>query len=408
MINRRLGDSLLKPFTRVTSSGRYVPEVDGLRCLAIVLVIFFHCHHLFRTGNEPVTSAELTAEGWAATATFLPNFFFAKGWFGVQIFFVISGMVLALPFASHYLQGADRPKVKDYFRRRLIRIEVPYIITLTFFLFYAVTFQDRLWNEMLPRYFAGLIYSHSLIYDGALNPLLWVSWTLEIEIQFYLLAPLLCTVFKIPNTLLRRGILLLAILFIEPCVDAANAAFPSVIWRESILNQFSYFFAGILLADLYLSPKLKAIRANPTALIWDAIGLLAWPATFLLLEFPPSFNLKPLTLILAFLAVLTGPVLRKLFSNRWVVAVGMMCYTIYLFHNFFIYSILQYFIFSKFIVEGDWPWNLVLMALMLVGCLILSGLLFLVVEKPFAKGKLPRLFKRSSKPSPDCNLDSIS
>lgn len=126
------------------------------------------------------------------------------------------------------------------------------------------------------------------------------------------------------------------------------------------------------------------------------------------MEFPPSFNLKPLTLILAFLAVLTGPVLRELFSNRWVVAVGMMCYTIYLFYNFFIYSILQYFIFSKFVVEGDWPWNLVLMALMLVGCLILSGLLFLVVEKPFAKGKLPRLFKRSFKPSPDCNLDSIS
>ena len=296
MTNRRLGDSLLKPFTRVTSSGRYVPEVDGLRGLAIVLVVFFHCHHLFRTGNEPISSTEMIAEGWTAATIFLPNFFFAKGWFGVQIFFVISGMVLALPFASHYLQGAAHPKVKDYFRRRLIRIEVPYIITLTFFLLYAVTFQDRLWNEMLPRYFAGLIYSHSLIYDGALNPLLWVSWTLEIEIQFYLLAPLLCTVFKIPNTLLRRGILLLAILFIEPCVDAANAAFPSVIWRESILNQFSYFFAGILLADLYLSPKLKAIRANPTAFIWDAVGLLAWPATFLLLESPPHSTSNPLPL----------------------------------------------------------------------------------------------------------------
>lgn len=86
----------------------------------------------------------------------------------------------------------------------------------------------------------------------------------------------------------------------------------------------------------------------------------------------------------------------------------MMCYTIYLFHNFFIYNILQYFIFSKFVVEGDWPWNLVLMALVLVGCLILSGLLFLVVEKPFARGKLPRLLKKTSKPSPDCNLDSIS
>ncbi|MBC8148389.1 hypothetical protein N8574_03340 [Akkermansiaceae bacterium] len=84
MINRRLGDSLLKPFTRVTSSGRYVPEVDGLRCLAIVLVVFFHCHHLFRTGNEPVTSAELTAEGWAATATFLPNFFSQRDGLGYR------------------------------------------------------------------------------------------------------------------------------------------------------------------------------------------------------------------------------------------------------------------------------------------------------------------------------------
>lgn len=96
MTNRRLGDSLLKPFTRVTSSGRYVPEVDGLRCLAIVLVVFFHCHHLFRTGNEPVTSAEMTAEGWAATATFLPNFF-------------RKGMVWNTDFLCHFRNGSSPP-----------------------------------------------------------------------------------------------------------------------------------------------------------------------------------------------------------------------------------------------------------------------------------------------------------
>lgn len=411
MIRRRLGDPLLKPFTRVTSSGRYIPEVDGLRCLAIVLVVFFHSHHLFRTGNEPVTAAEMSEAGWTSALTFLPNFFFAKGWFGVPIFFVISGMVLALPFAAHYLQGTNRPKVRDYFRRRLIRIEIPYIIALTFFLLYAITFQDRLWSDMLPRYFAGLIYSHSLIYDGALNPLLWVSWTLEIEIQFYLLAPLLCTVFKIQNALTRRSILFLAIVLIDPLVNAGNSALPSVIWRESILDHLAYFFAGLLLADLYLSPKFKAIRANPAAYLWDLIGFVAWPTAFLLLELPLTSTAKSFTLIAAFLAmmaVLTGPTFRRVFSNRWISAVGMMCYTIYLFHNFLIYSILQPFLFSKFVTEGNWPWNLVLIFLMLIGCLILSGLLFLVVEKPFARGKLPRLFKNTSGPSPDCNFNSIS
>ena len=221
MTKRRPGERILAPFTRVTSSGRYIPEVDGLRCLAIVLVVLFHGHHLFRSGDEPVTAVAISEAGWLSALTYFPNFFIAKGYFGVQIFFIISGMVLALPFASHYLQDTKKPILRDYFRRRLVRIEIPYLITLTFFFIWGLAFHGDNFSEMLPRYLAGLIYSHSLIYDGALNPILTVSWTLEIEIQFYLLAPLLCRIFCLQNATLRRGLLILAMATIAPLVNQA-------------------------------------------------------------------------------------------------------------------------------------------------------------------------------------------
>ena len=397
MTKRTPAERILNPFTRVTSSGRYIPEVDGLRCLAIVLVVLFHGHHLFRSGEEPVTAAAISEAGWLAGLTYFPNFFIAKGYFGVQIFFIISGMVLALPFASHYLQETKKPVLRDYFRRRLVRIEIPYLITLTFFFLWGLAFHGDNFSEMLPRYLAGLIYSHSLIYDGALNPILTVAWTLEIEIQFYLLAPLLCRIFCIRNTSLRRGLVLLAMATIDPIVSQANDILPSVIWRESILDHLSYFLAGILLADLYLSPRFKATRENGTGHLWDLIGLIAWPATFLLIEASLPLNAKPFVLILAFLAVFAGPRFRKAFSNRWIAAVGMMCYTVYLFHSFFIYSVINPIVFEWIIpiTPGSWPWNLVLMGLLLFLSILLCALVFLVVEKPFARGRLPRLFRKN-------------
>ena len=403
MTKRRLGDRVLAPFTRVTSSGRYIPEVDGLRCLAIVLVVLFHSHHLFRTGDEPVTAAAISDSGWPAVLTYFPNFFIAKGYYGVQIFFMISGMVLALPFAAHRLQGAKKPVMRDYFRRRLVRIEIPYLITLTFFFLWALVYNERTFSELLPRYFAGLIYSHSLLYDGALNPLLTVAWTLEIEIQFYLLAPLLCRTFCLSNSFLRRGLLLISIALVSPLMSYANEILPSVIWRESVLDHLSYFLSGILLADLYLTPRFQAIRENNEGGLWNVIGLIAWPAVFLLIEFPWPVDAKPFVLILAFLAVFAGPRLRSAFSNRWIAAVGMMCYTIYLFHSFFIYAVLSPTVFTWIlpITPGNWPWNLVLMSLLLLLSIVLSALLFLILEKPFARGRLPRAFGRESK-APAC------
>ena len=49
---------------------------------------------------------------------------------GVELFFAISGFILGIPFASHYLRGVPRVNLRRYFIRRLTRLEPPYIINL--------------------------------------------------------------------------------------------------------------------------------------------------------------------------------------------------------------------------------------------------------------------------------------
>ncbi|MDA7877524.1 acyltransferase [Akkermansiaceae bacterium] len=381
-------DRILAPFERKPSSGRYVPEIDGLRFLAIFLVILFHAHLFFRDGTEPVNAHELAGKDWGTIMRHLPNFFIAKGWFGVQIFFVISGLVLAIPFASHHLNGTRLPELRSYFKRRLIRIEIPYLITLTIFFVTSGLWSGAGMREMLPHYLAGLIYSHTFFYDGALNPLLAVAWTLEIEIQFYLLAPFLCRIFMISNAPLRRGILVLGVVASQFLNEGLQGIWESRIWDHSIIGQLGYFLIGILITDFFLSPGFAKWREGSRAHFWDVLGLITWPMVFLMIEWHFPVSLKPFVLLLGFLSVLCGNRLLKLFRNRWLTAVGAMCYTIYLFHNTMLYVILRPTIF-KDVQAGNWPLNAILICVMAVMAIVMCAGLFLFVEKPFARGKLP-------------------
>ncbi|MEJ6723797.1 MAG: acyltransferase [Akkermansiaceae bacterium] len=388
MPDHSLSSRILEPFERKTSSGRYVPEIDGLRCLAIVLVVLYHSHIFFRSGAEPVDAQTLAHESWGTILTYLPNFIIAKGWFGVQIFFVISGMVLAIPFANQHFAGSEAPELRSYFKRRLIRIEVPYLLTLSFFFLSAVLWEGKSFSEMIPHYLAGLLYSHTIFFDGALNPLLSVAWTLEIEIQFYLLAPFLCRIFAIKNSLLRRGLFFLGIPLFELLTKFLSGAHGSSMWDHTVIGQMGYFLIGMLVADFFLSSGFEDLRSRMKSRAWDVIGLIIWPTTFLMIEWHPGLNLKPFALLVCFLSILCGHYLLAIFRNRWLTAVGAMCYTVYLFHNLMLYGFLRPFVFTK-VQLGNWPLNTLLIGLMAVMAIALCAFLFVIIEKPFARGRWP-------------------
>ena len=192
----------------------------------------------------------------------------------------------------------------------------------------------------------------------------------------------------ISDVRLRRGLLVAGVIAAQFVNQGLNGLWESRVWDHSIIGQLGYFLIGILIADLFLSPNFGEWKEGSRGNLWDVVGLIAWPLVFLMIEWHFPVNLKPFVLLVGFLAVLCGNRLLRLFRNRWLTAVGAMCYTVYLFHNTMLYVILRPTIFSD-IQAGNWPLNAFLICVMAVMAIIMCAGLFLLVEKPFSRGKLP-------------------
>jgi peptidoglycan/LPS O-acetylase OafA/YrhL len=140
--------------SRVTSSREFIPEVDGLRFVAIFFVILFHSAVYILAFQKRPFIVQHWEPGKSVVLGVIGNLYL-----GVQIFFVISGLAVALPFARAAIQGSPRPSFSRYFMRRLTRIEPPYILALL--AMYYLLGQYRFY---LPHLLAGLLYAHVWIF----------------------------------------------------------------------------------------------------------------------------------------------------------------------------------------------------------------------------------------------------
>lgn len=158
---------------------RRIPELDGLRGVAILLVLFYH---------------------YVESSPLLPGFVSAAGrltWSGVDLFFVLSGFLIG----GILLNARESPNYfKAFYVRRGYRILPIYAATLAaFWLIRAlsqVEYSDNvslqwLFSRPFPWYFyATLTQNISMTYYGALGPAwLGATWSLAVEEQFYLTLP---------------------------------------------------------------------------------------------------------------------------------------------------------------------------------------------------------------------------
>ena len=160
---------------RQTSSSAiaYVPELDGVRGLAILLVLAYH-----------LQPAILRVGGTAASNVA------GLGWAGVDLFFVLSGFLIT----SILVNTKERPSYfRNFYGRRFLRIFPLYYIYLAFILFLALPLAYR--HGLLAGtsdsgqawYWFYLSNWFTSVRDGI--PLLGHLWSLSIEEQFYIAWP---------------------------------------------------------------------------------------------------------------------------------------------------------------------------------------------------------------------------
>ncbi len=139
--------------------------LDGLRAIAALMVVFFHCGVEFR----------------------LPPFVI-PGYSGVHLFFVLSGYLISRPFWARLLNGQPLPSWRKYAVRRFVRIYPTYFVALVVFV--AMRFVGHLHR---PTFSDVLLHALLVFNWGAPAQFLAINiamWTLAIEAQFYVILPL--------------------------------------------------------------------------------------------------------------------------------------------------------------------------------------------------------------------------
>jgi peptidoglycan/LPS O-acetylase OafA/YrhL len=303
-------------FGRVTTSGRQIREVDGLRFIAIGFVFLQH------TQQTVVHNAIAAGTHMDLVARCLD---LAR--FGVEVFFAISGFILGLPFAEAALRGAAPVRLKSYFLRRLTRLEPPYLLAL------AVSFVMGIWcfgqngREMVPHLVASAGYAHNIVYGPIHNPFNPVTWSLEIEVQFYCLMPLIALVYWIPSRWLRRGVFV--------AIYVADAWVCKWLFShgydvpESVVGFLNFFLIGLVVADLYTTDWCE----NPGKhWCFDVVGLIGWPLLFAAGWLHLRANVPPLIVAAVFYSAFRGPLTLRFLRWTPVMLIGGMCYSIYLLH----------------------------------------------------------------------------
>ena len=300
-----------------------IPALDGLRAVAILLVLAFHAAFRLR---------EYRADS-----------IFSVGYTGIHLFFVLSGFLLFLPFARWLYGIQRRPSSLLFFKRRLLRVGPAYWASLVIIFLAGPHVASRLVDVAAHATFFQNLYGPAVFsLDG-------VFYTLAIEFQFYLCLPLLAAAMVllarfVPPLVAATAVALGMIVLSEIDHVLTNthlAAVPVVgtalVTDSALPYWLGTFASGIAASVLYVGiASVWRLSRGSLVLIGGgaaAGGLLLW----LSLRTPTMAHL-PLPLYgAAYAGILLGAVigpawLRAVFESKPLRFVGLVSYSLYIWH----------------------------------------------------------------------------
>ena len=199
-----------------------LPALDGLRGLAVVLVLIFHAWY-----KAPANLARTQVD--------LEKYALWQAHTGVHLFFVLSGFLLFLPYARWAIGAKKgRPNTRDFYRRRILRVGPAFWFSLAVLLAAAPLSASRLWEALLHalyvfNFFPGIGYHFNDVY-----------WTMAVEVQFYAVLPLIGIALHSASK--RFGLAPATILLVLSCVAVSAASE----WLGSRYQPLGIGWAGLV------------------------------------------------------------------------------------------------------------------------------------------------------------------
>ena len=393
----------------------YIGILDGIRAYAVLIVAGFHLWQQSWLQNLFPGNLLQFMGVRNFSLTWLPR----TGYMFVDVMLLLSGFCLFLPYARQMTDplAPEPDDIRTFFKKRAARILPSYYLCLALYLIFWIRPSDYgNFGQYLQDIFAHLTFTQTFwaeSYIGTKFPT--VLWTLGVEVQFYLIFPLLARVFRrfplvswaVLSALAEGYIVLFAHL------PEGNA--------ESLrINQFPAFLGvyanGMLCAILFCRLHIwreRAWKKNRTLSITALMLLLFCGAAIVCMlndglsraqvvqrwqvDFRFCFSAVMCVFILLLDAAPKG--VQFLFSNRAAVFLSVISYNLYIWHSTVLLKLKEWRLpYYPDAPEGAgaWPqgaggepWHFswqVEYTVLFWGCAILTAALFTyLIEKPAAK-----------------------
>lgn len=293
---------------------KYRADIDGLRAVAVILVILFH-----------------------AKINFFPG-----GYIGVDIFFAISGFLITSIIYPKMLAGQF--SFVDFYKRRARRLlPASIVMTVVTLIVFAFMYPPNLFQVLADSAVASLLFSSNFYFwqtssyfnpSLALQPLLH-TWSLSVEEQFYFLFPLALVILSLLK--FKKNAILLTVA--AACVISVSLAY---IYAPNDMSFVSFYVLptrfyemglGALFA-IHLVHKPDAFKAikylREIGLVMVTIAAFQYDRH---LAFPSFYAVLPVIgTLLILIDRSTSGVFYKILCSRPVVFIGLLSYSLYLWH----------------------------------------------------------------------------
>lgn len=337
---------------------KYRAEIDGLRAIAVVVVIFFHA-------GFPI---------------------FSGGYVGVDVFFVISGFLITSIISDELTEGTFSFRL--FYERRIRRLLPALFLVMALCLPIAVIMMPPAQYLEFSRSMVAvslfvsniLFWQESGYFGAAANekPLLH-TWSLAVEEQFYAFFPLLLLLLW--RFGLRNVQLVLAVL--------AVISFAMCVWASTVMQTANFYLFPTRVWELLLGAmSAHLLRITPLPNFrWPAdLGLVAIVVSVFVFDeqtrFPSEYTLIPtvgtvLILLFAREASFSKPILQ----SKHLVGIGLISYSAYLWHQ-------PLFAFSHFFFPEGSSWAIV--SALTFATFGFAYLSWKYVERPFRNMSSPK------------------
>ena len=352
---------------------QYIPALDGLRGIAVSLVVFYHCHT--KLGG-----------GWL-------SHFAEYGWAGVNLFFVLSGFLIT----GIILEGReDAHFFRNFYARRALRIWPVYVLLLLLnYILVPCLLEHNPYHAWQITSTAPWLYYvlfvqnlFALALPGPIGP----TWSLAIEEQFYLAwAPIGRRL-----SLRHLAIALATVFAVSPAIRACNTGLLTPTHTLIHLDGLAIgsLIAVLLRMDIFSRPAWRKLGMAGIALGLFGVGLMlyrgtAFADTFLALGFGG--------MLIAAIVPEPGSSLYARVLCLWPLkSIGTVSYGLYMTH-ILIFTVIGSFE-LRMLRYGAWG-NLAVVVTRIVLSLGFAALLWVGFEKPILR--LKRRFESPPKAQPE-------